>query len=50
MPSIDISKGVKERLDIIKEKYSCKAYSEAVNILLLLHEKKEGSSQNTHKS
>jgi len=41
MPSIDLSEKVKEKLDKIKEDYGYKTFSEAVNILLLMHEEKK---------
>ena len=41
MPTIDLTQKVKERLDKIKEKYGCKTYSEAVNLLLIFYEEKK---------
>lgn len=50
MPSIDVSENVKERLEKVKEKYGCKTYSEAVNIILLLLEEKEKANKSSSNS
>ena len=38
MPTIDISEGVKDALNKLKEKYSCKTYNEVINLLEVYEE------------
>ena len=44
MPTIDLSKKVKEKLEKIKDEFGCKTFSEAVNIILIIYDEKKKKS------
>jgi len=44
MPSIDLSRKVKERLEKFKDNEGCKTFSEAVNVLLLYFDQKDSQT------